>query len=388
MNTANLNKIYQSAIKLLIPLTPELTYKTIIDEAKNLVGAESGSIFLLNNGVLVREYSSVPLDKRFEPRREGNLYNSFRDRKIMIVSLEKMGRVHPEIYKSNTRTIFLIPLHFNNKPFGVLALRSNLSHRTSKKREKYLELFGSLASLTIRNTELYNDMKKALETKGLFLSMASHELKTPLTTISGYGQLISKNINEGKTVNSEWVGKINEQTFRLTKLINELLVVNELRIGKVHPQWQQNSLTSIIKSAKEELLKLYPNRKIVMSSHIAEAADELMADRDKLTRVFVNVLHNALKFSPQDTLVFMEIKKYKDKYEIIISDDGIGILEDDLPYIFDEFYKGSNHMEQGMGLGLFVSRKVLNAHRGSIALSSAPGKKTVAKIKLPTNLVG
>ncbi|HYD35724.1 MAG TPA: ATP-binding protein [Vitreimonas sp.] len=386
MSAVILNKIYQSAIKLLMPLTPELTYKTIIDEAKNLVAAESGSIFLLRNGVLVREYSSVPLDKRFEPRRDGNLYLAFKNKKTMVIASNEMGRVHPEIYKSKTQTVMLIPLYFNQKSLGVVALRSDKSYRLTQERKQYLEVFGSLASLTIRNTELYSDMKKALETKGLFLSMASHELKTPLTTISGYAQLLYKNLNEGKEVNKDWVNKMNEQSFRLTKLINELLVVNELRIGKIKPQWENISLSEIIETEIKEVKKLFPDREIVVETDVTSNDSCVMGDKEKLGRVVMNVLHNAVKFSAAGTVVVIKLRKTKNEFEIEITDDGIGISEEELPYIFDEFYKGSNHMEPGMGLGLFITRKILDKHKGDIAIESEPKQGTQVFITLPANL--
>src|SRR5882762_428392 len=185
-----LKDIYVASLKFMVPLTTRETYKIIVKEAAKLVGAEYGSIFLANDGVLYRAYSSVPHRNRLEPRPNGYAYNTFQKKEIFIHTTKTIHESHPELENEAVKSLVLIPLSYRKESLGVLTLTSKSKAFFDEKKIRILKLFGSMASLAIRNHKLQSDLQQTLETRDLFISLAAHEFRTPITTIYLYGQLL------------------------------------------------------------------------------------------------------------------------------------------------------------------------------------------------------
>jgi transcriptional regulator with GAF, ATPase, and Fis domain len=161
-----LQQIQQASLKLLLPLDSTELYRTCVKEAVSLVGANYGSLFLEKNDRLVRVFTTVPISKRLVPRNNGNTYKSFLEGKIQFLYRETIKNTHPEAEK-DLAAIILIPLTHQRKRIGIMTLQCLHRTKYSAELKQSLKLFGSLATLAIRNIELYEDAQAALQTREL-----------------------------------------------------------------------------------------------------------------------------------------------------------------------------------------------------------------------------
>lgn len=380
-----LEEIHNSSLKFLAPLTPERTYETITEEAMELVGAEYGSILLMVKGELERVYASDPILYKIQPRRRGLIYESFRTQRPSILkarTLKEARERHPALREISARSIILIPLSYRGESLGVLTVLAARAKTFDEEQLNILKLFGSLASLAIRKTQLYAETKEALELRDSFLSIASHELRTPLTTIYGYTQLLRGKLSEGSS-ELRWVKEIMLELVRLTNLVNGLISVNRIRSNELQYIWRHTSLGEILNKALEDFRVLHPERKVTIKSTVKGGEDVVVGDFEKMEQVLLHILDNAAKFSAQNEAVAVSLRANKEDVVLSVKDRGRGIDKKDLHKVLDGFYKGSSNFEGGMGMGLFLTKHFVTRHRGTIDIESEKGKGTVVMIKLP-----
>ncbi len=379
---ANLENIYESAAKLLVPLTPDEIYKTIVEEAMKLSETEYGTIFLLQNGRLIQHFTNTkyPTD---EPRKEGFTYASFKSGKAIILKTKVIKEIHPEIINQGVKSLIIIPLEFNNKSIGVLTLQSSEEKHFNDNFLANLKIFGSLASLAIRNIQLYTKVKNELRLRDLFISMASHELRTPLTTIITFIELLKKRAEKGGKPDPKWIRTLSSETTRLINLFNELFQLDQIKTGDLKYRFKKNRLQEIIRRAMLTFSTMRPERVVIFQNQLFSQKDDVYCDFDKIIQVILNLLNNAAKFSPQQSEIVLSLSSDSGFLILSVTDRGKGINKADLPHIFESFYKGKHHGKEGMGLGLFLTKKIIERHQGIIEVHSKLNKGSVFLIKLP-----
>jgi K+-sensing histidine kinase KdpD len=378
-----IEKINKIAVKFLQPLTPEETYILIIKEAKKLVGAEYGSIYLQQNGDLEKVYSSLPLLYKIKARKRGYTYKAFKERKSFVVDIEKVLKIHPRLKNLGIKSTIYMPLYYRNKSIGALSLDSMSNAHFTDEELDVLKLFGSMASLAIKKTQLYNEVKQALEVRDQFISLASHELRTPLTSVNGYIQMLynselaKKNTNEGL-----WLRNLYSESIRLTKLVSELLNINRVRGGKLEYIFKKVHMIEIVERAMSAVNFIHTNHNFFFSNSLQHSNDIIVGDYDKLVQVVSNLLDNAAKFSPNESRIGINLKVIDSSINLSIEDQGDGINKKDISKVFEVFYKG-DHQKQGMGLGLYLCNDIIRHHQGIIEIDSRRTKGTKVIISLP-----
>lgn len=377
-----IENISQSGLKFLKASNPEELYKIIVHEGIKLIKADYGSMLLEVNGALKRVYSSSPILYKIQPRKKGFMYRVFKNREPVILDFKQVAKIHPEIKLLRVGSDMIIPLSSHNITIGVLALISKHKDFFTKKDANTLRLFGQMATLAIKNIQLYDETKRALEARDLFISMAAHELRTPLTTINGYTQLLNTKLSDSNTSQSRWTKELLTETTRLTSLINELLEANRIKTGELNYVFGTNSIREIIKRVTSNIHFAYPNHKIVFNDYLNHT-DTVVCDLDKLIQVLSNLLGNAAKFSSEEKIINLTLAYKTSYFVIIIKDGGIGIPKKDLKNIFEKFYRGTNHSKEGIGFGLFLARNIIEQHRGIITINSKVGIGTTVEVKLP-----
>lgn len=242
-----------------------------------------------------------------------------------------------------------------------------------EKRDECLRLFVNITT------------QKELENKkDEFLSIASHELKTPLTTLKGFTQILQQRLNKRHEENIRLTSKINNQINKLTDLMNELLDMSKIQSGKLTLKKETLNIVEIIKENISEVDPFLNNQKINFSTD----ADTIMIDVDKyrLTQVITNLLTNAIKFSPPETDINVKIEKDNDFVTVSVQDFGPGIPEDKIEKIFDKFYQAQNSENiEGLGLGLYISSEIISNHGGVLNLNTVEGEGSTFYFKLPLN---
>ncbi|MBI2622224.1 GAF domain-containing sensor histidine kinase [Candidatus Microgenomates bacterium] len=377
-----LTKLNRAAVRFLVPLTPEETYKIIVQEVIGLMGARYGSLLLPKGGELERVYSSADFLYKLKIRKRGLTYRAFKNRQLTTVKTPKMFKLHPLLKKMAVKSTILSPVSYRNQSVGVLTL-SFLEKRTFNQEELgLLKLFGSMASLAIIKVQLYDEAQQALENHNLFLSMASHELRTPLTAITGYTDLLRKKLLK-TTLKTErrWSELLYWESIRLNQLLNELLQVQRIRIGKLQYFWTEKSIKEVLQRVLASFHFVYPQRRVFFEDRLKSEREYIVCDFDKLIQVFTNLLDNAAKFSSPDSPINVVLSQNKHYYIISVKDQGQGITQKDLDKVFIGFYKGTKDSE-GMGLGLFLVQNIIHEHRGLIKIKSKVNQGTTVEVRL------
>lgn len=378
-----LEKIYNSGLKFLVPLTPQETYELIVKEAMKLVRAELGSMYIYEGGELKKVYASSEILYSIKPRKNGITYSVFKTKKPQILSHEVIESIHPELQETLARSDIILPLAYKNKSVGVLTVMSVKNNYFTQRELEILKLFVPLASLAVRKTQLYDETKQALESRDLFISMAAHELRTPLTAINGYAQLLYSKLSQTDTREGGWAEQLYYECIRLNNLINDLLEINKIRNGQFVYDFKECKLEDLIKRAINNIHFVYPQRKFVFNDNNIKKDVYIIGDFDKILQSIVGILENAAKFSSSEMEVLITLEIDEKNATIRVRDYGVGIDKKDLPKIFENYFVGKNHDKEGMGLGLFLAKNVFHRHRGGITISSKKGKGTTVTMKLP-----
>ena len=220
--------------------------------------------------------------------------------------------------------------------------------------------------------------------KNDFIGMVSHELKTPLTSLGAIIQVV-----DAKMRNSEdpflagAMQKAVQQIKRMSAMINGFLNVSRLESGKIHIERQPFDLEALIEESLDET-------RLTLTTHEIgfEPCRPVMvsADRDKIASVLANLLSNAVKYSPKGKEIQVKCEVTGDRARVSISDEGMGIKPEDLPHVFDRYYRVANmHTQQiaGFGIGLYVSAEIIHRHDGEIGAESESGKGSTFYFSLP-----
>lgn len=381
-----LAQIHESGLRFLAPLTPEETYQTIAQEVKKLVKADYVSIYLEIDGELERVYTSTSKIEGIRIRQRGFTYKAFTSGEPSVINEKNLNKIHPEVAKLGVRSTILIPLIYKKKSIGVLSVDSKKSEFFSEKELNILKLFGSMAMLAIRKTQLYDETKKALELRDLFISIASHELRTPLTSLNGYIQLLYSRMGKKDTPEANWVKELYAESNRLTGLVSELLEINRIKQGQLQYIFRETFMSEVVDKAVERRKFIDTDHTIIVQNKLKSHDDMVIGDFDKLLQVVNNLINNACKFSPKGAKIVISLTAQKNMLTIQVVDNGEGIDSADLPKLFQEFYKGANSLREqreGLGMGLILSKHIVAAHKGKIDIRSEEKKGTVVEVKLP-----
>lgn len=378
-----LQTFFKLSMKFLTPLHLQETYQFIVVEGIKLANADQGSILLIQDDKLKRVYASDPVFYKIKPRKSDFTYQTIKTQKPIIFDSKLNPSRHRIFKESNFRSGIILPLTNQNHPIGVLALTSFRNKVFTEKQMGILKLFIPLAVNAIRKAELIDESQHALEARDLFISMTAHELRTPLTTINGYAQLLYSKWANSDTQESKWVEELTSESYRLTQLINELLEINRIKTGKLHYIWTECSLLDVVNRALQDFRFTHPDNKVLLVNRLAENKDRVIGDSNKLLQVIINLLDNAAKFSLLDKKIKVTLN-HKQGYIILeITDQGKGILQKDVPKVYELFYRGENQTGDGMGVGLFLAKNIITHHHGLIYIKSKKIGGTTVGIKLP-----
>lgn len=383
-----LKNIYLSTLEFLRPFSLMDRYKVAVAEAVKVVGAEYGTIFLADeNNELVRVYTNVPHSRRANPRKNGFAHKALMEKKLYVVPPEVLRDTHKkDLYDKGVRSLVLIPLSFNQETVGVLSLQTHNTRKLNAVSTSALNLFGSLISLGIRNSQLYEQTKDAVEARDLFISLASHELKTPLTTIAAYSDLIAKKINMKEQPSEKSVEVLNSEVKRLKHMLNELLAIDQIKTGQLSYNWKDVNMVQILKRAIINFKFNYPKYKIFIENTLDHKKSILQGDEEKLQQVLTNLLNNAAKFSSFLTPIVVSLWHEENRVVVSITDYGKGIRKKEQNKVFSEFFKATDNRKEGMGLGLYLVKSIVEKHKGEVSLQSKLHKGTTIILKLPQKL--
>ena len=226
--------------------------------------------------------------------------------------------------------------------------------------------------------------REAEELKGTFISIISHELKTPVALIKGYvGTLRRDDVSWDSEIVQDSLEVIEEEADRLTDLIEDLLDASRLQAGGVKLNLIEISMESFVENIVERFQT--QSNKHNISVYFPEEFPIVMADEDRIGQVISNLLSNAIKYSPEGGQIRVSGQVRSEHVLICVQDQGMGIQPDDIPHVFDRFYRSesASRTTKGAGLGLYLTREIIEAHGGRIWVDPRPGDGTRICFSLP-----
>jgi len=255
------------------------------------------------------------------------------------------------------------------------------SWRTQQELEKNVE------ERTRELTSALEEVQKINKRKSDFISSVSHELRTPLTSIKGYAAiLIAEKLGQLPPAVKERLEKINSHSDELVHMVNDLLDIARIESGKTTMRIEPQDLKTMIDSVCDLILIQCKNKNIELTADIKRDIPSVLADRTQIERVFINLLGNAVKFTPEKGKITVRANTKDSMVEVEISDTGVGIPSDSLSKIFEEFYRVDNPINQqvkGTGLGLSLVKHIIEAHKGEIWVKSKAGEGSTFIFTLP-----
>lgn len=221
--------------------------------------------------------------------------------------------------------------------------------------------------------------------KSDFISSVSHELRTPLTSIKAYTETILYDRNMPEETQCEFLRIIDEESDRLTDLINGILDISRMESGNLEIIREPVDVLAVIDCAMSDMRALAQKKKIDLELNIPQQLPELVGDENKIQSMISNLVNNAIKFTPENGRVALSAKTQDRQLIIKVSDTGMGIPKDDLPKIFGRFYRvyRPGKQIQGTGLGLAIVKEIVVRHDGRIEVESELDKGTTFTIWLP-----
>lgn len=390
---------------LMLKLGFEKTLMAIFEEEKSsikikrLLGYDQKELQQLNLSVL----ETILIDEQFKAGKA-----------VFVPSMKKADAREAGLGDAMGANSFIfIPIMVKEKVAGFIFGGNSIAyHKVTDSDLELLSILASQTAVAIENILLYEEIKRSQQelekrvqerTKELaqankelvrlnkmksdFVSAVSHELRTPLTSIKGYASVMEQG-KLGKLTNEqkERLSKINKHTDSLTALINDLLDISRIEAGRFAINIQEVSLEEIIDETVDVITPQAHQKEIKIKVGIEKGLDKIRADKEQIERSLLNLLSNAVKFTPKEGAITISANKNKDSVQIDVSDTGIGISKEDLPKVFDEFFRGDtpiNRAVKGTGLGLSLVKRIVEVHGGKIWVNSELGKGTTFSLTLP-----
>lgn len=310
-----------------------------------------------------------------------------------------LGVTIPIGFNFNTYKSFLIDMNLNKSQISLLN-QIKTGKTTLNKILSYERSDGTKLLLRISTTQIYNQAKKLIAAASIinditqqkalerqkddFLSMASHELKTPITSLKMFvelqrNQLAIKNSQKAKYFND----RIFDQANRLKELTNDLLDVSRIQTGKLHFIMEEFDISQVISDTVEGLKDTTKKHEIIFNDPKKQM---VIGDRYRIYQVLDNLISNAIKYSPSNSKITVHATTEQGKVIISVQDNGIGICPDQQSKIFDRLYQVTDpdvKTYPGLGMGLYIAKEIVNGHHGDMWVQSSKGKGSMFFFSLP-----
>jgi len=351
----------------------ESTLQKLTDITTRLTGAELGAFFYNNvddmgQPSLLFTLSGAPweeFDKFGMPLDSAVFHNTFNGKGIL----------------RSDNTLAVPVISPSGEVIGGLFFAHSDPGMFTEEHEKLLTGIASQADVAIDNAKLYEEVKTLNTRKDEFIGVAGHELRTPITTIKGYLQLLEDQTTEGLT--KDFIEKALRQVNKLNRLITDLLDVTRIHAGKLDYTIGPCSLTDLVKECIETVRQIHTSH--VIESQLPPGDLIVMADSSKIEQVLINFLINAIKYSPGQNKIIIQVTREPGRALVSVRDLGMGIPTQHLQNIFNRYYRVSNsqHVIAGLGIGLYISKEIIDRHNGAIWVESEEGKGSTFYFALP-----
>lgn len=305
---------------------------------------------------------------------ESVIENAIQDKKYLSI-VKKLGLT----------SVLIVPMRVEGRAIGSITFVCAKSKRHYTKEDLHTaEHLVARASLAIENALLYKKAQDAIKVRDEFISIASHELKTPITSLKVYFHVLSQQFkSRDKSKVKMSFERVNLQIDKLTKLIKTLLDVSRMHVGKLSLEKGFFSLCDLTEEIIDAISQAQKTHKILLTGN---AKDNIYGDKERIGQIIINLITNAIKYSPRTKRVIVTLSQDLSATFLSVQDFGIGIDQLDQAKIFERFFQVNTEREKtfpGLGIGLYVSSEIAKRHGGKILVDSIPGKGSKFTLILP-----
>lgn len=388
--------ISETAQKLTDAMVEELQFQNgfiaLIDNKENMLkttavalsetnrhGNSNFSSFLKTLNLPLSAQENFCVDSIIQQRQR--MSNSLFDILTPVFNQEKADKIQSAL---KTQTVIIYPIIFAGRPLGVLVLglAKHIGFMAQSDLETLKEVI-EVVAIAIERAQIYADLKVANQKlkeldvlKDEFVSVASHELRTPMTAIKSYLWLVlygKENLSEKLR---RYIDRAYISSNRLIKLVNDMLNVSRIESGRMMFDIKEVKLDSLVQDTIAEIAPKVDELGIKIILENYPNLPSVLADSDKIKEVLINLLSNSLKFTPKGGKITISFKIAGDIVETCVADMGEGIEQEDIPKLFHKFglvqgsYITNQKAAQGTGLGLYISKSIIDFHQGKISVSS------------------
>lgn len=377
----------------------EAILQRVTDASTNLIGAAFGSFFYNLIDKSGESYTLYTLSGA--PKSAFEKFGMPRNTAVFHPTFTGQGVVRSDDITKDPR-YGQNPPHYG-KPKGHLPVVSYLAVPVFKKdgtvigglfyghsepgkftaeHETLVEGIASHASVALENARLYEEVQSLNAKKDEFIGLASHELKTPVTSMKGYLQIMERNPDDWKR-NKIFIQKTHQQVNKLSALISDLLDVSKIETGKLPFDFSEFDFIELAKEVIELMQLSNPTHQI--ETHYSVDHKLITADRQRIEQVMINIVGNAIKYSPRANHIIVRIENNEHKIRFAVHDFGIGIEQAHLDRIFSRFYRVEDLAAymSGLGIGLYISKEIINRHHGELTVTSQYGEGSTFTFELP-----
>jgi len=385
----------------------ETVLRTIVARATELAGMDGGSIWEYDEAreefhlhatdrlpyALIEALRATPIRKGEGAL--GRLAMTGEPVEIRDIADERsyQSRVREILIQSGYRSVLAVPLLRENNLLGALAVNRNSAGAFTPETSELLQTFATQSALAIQNARLFREIEEksrqlelASRHKSEFLANMSHELRTPLNAIIGFSEVLAERLfGEVNDKQAEYLGDILQSGRHLLSLINDILDLSKIEAGRMELEKTGFDLSGAIDNTLTLVRERAHRRGIALEREVDDGLARICADERKVKQVLLNLLSNALKFTPEGGRIEVRARADGAVVEIAVSDTGVGIAPEDQATVFEEFRQVGTAARkvEGTGLGLAISRKFIELHGGRIWVASEVGEGSTFAFTLP-----
>ncbi len=304
------------------------------------------------------------------------LYENYKNNTELIETIKELG----------LRSYMGVPLKIGQKVVGAITFSSTSEDRIYSQSDlKLAEELARRVAYAVENSRLYNEAQLAISLRDEFISVASHELKTPVTSLKLYAQYLQRQFTRDneRRESAQYIKKMNKQIDKLIELITDLLNVSRLQAGKFELHKETFDFNELVLEVTESVQNTAPRHHIFVEG---SAEKHVWGDRTRIGLVLTNLMSNAINYSPYSEKIYFKYRQDAKNVFATVEDYGIGITKEHQKKIFSRFYRVNNSARDafpGLGLGLYISNEIIQRHGGTLTVASEKGHGSSFSFQFP-----
>jgi signal transduction histidine kinase/CheY-like chemotaxis protein len=389
----------EASLAIASALSLEDVLQLITDQAREVVGAHQARTTLLIGGDWDRAVSSVSLSDKYAAWRGARLKPAGSGIESLVCNANRTIKLTedetrnlessegpPDGQNPPLRGWLAAPLiEREGKNVGLIELSDKYEEEFTDEDEEILIQLAHMASAAVQNARLYREAQEANRAKDDFIATLSHELRTPMTAILGWVQLLRYSQNDEHEIASA-IEMIENSTRVQARIIEDLMDVSRIIAGKLHLEYGAVELEPLVRAAEQNFAGTLRERHLTYQTDIEQEPLAVWGDGTRLQQIVWNLLSNAIKFTPDGGTVSLSLRRSGDRALIRVTDTGDGISPEFIDHVFERFRQASDqgHHSPGLGLGLAIVRHLVEAHNGTVDVTSdGLGKGATFTVSLP-----